>query len=225
MPSWVFATGSQGVQSENIPNVKGGEGQWPHGGDGCEPNHSSQQGRDVLGICDQARVVYQRNLCQVPVQGVVQPEGGNEQVGQRFHQQCKVLTGEEEEGEGEQVVAWQRWRGGKDEDKHRFDHLLIVFGGVLGIVESINANKSTALPSEDSRKLFDIWVNICPYQGSRTIQSKEVVFIALTRLSPFIAKNANPGTQSKGGKKGPVAKMEDVEFSNKAVSNENSVEE
>jgi hypothetical protein len=52
-----------------------------------------------------------------------------------------------------------------------------------------------------------------------------VVFIALARLSPFIAKNANPGTQSKGGKKGPVAKMEDVEFSNEAVSDENSIKE
>jgi hypothetical protein len=103
--------------------------------------------------------------------------------------------------------------------------LLRVFGGLAGIEESVNANKSTALPVKYSRKLFDIWVNICPYQGSRTIQSKEAVFIALARLSPFIAKNANPGTQSKGGTKGPVAKTEGMEFSNKAVSNENSVKE
>jgi hypothetical protein len=103
--------------------------------------------------------------------------------------------------------------------------LLIVFGGVAGIKESVNADKSTALPSKYSRKLFDIWVNICPYQGSRTIQSEEAVFITLARLNPFIAKNANPGTQSKGGKKGPVTKTEDMEFSNKAVSNENSVKE
>ena len=68
-------------------------------------------------------------------------------------------------------------------------------------------------------------MNICSYQGSRTIRSKEAVFIALARLSPFIVKNANPGTQSKGGKKGPVAKMEDVEFSNEAVSDENSIKE
>jgi hypothetical protein len=122
-------------------------------------------------------------------------------------------------------VAWQQRHGSDNEDKHRFNHLLIVFGGVAGIEESVNANKFTALPGEFSRKLFDIWVNICPYQGSRTIRSEEAVFITLARLSPFIAKNANPGTQSKGGKKGSVAKTEDVEFSNKAVSNENSVEE
>jgi hypothetical protein len=61
--------------------------------------------------------------------------------------------------------------------------------------------------------------------GSRTIQSEEAVFITLARHSPLIAKNANPGTQSKGGKKGPVAKTEDMEFSDKAVSDENIVKE
>ncbi len=70
--------------------------------------------------------------------------------------------------------------------------MLIVFRGIVGIEEFVDADKSTALPREYSRKLFDVWVNICPYQGSRTIRSKEAVIIALTRLSPFITKNANP---------------------------------
>jgi hypothetical protein len=122
-------------------------------------------------------------------------------------------------------VARLRWRSGDNKDEHHFDHLLIVFGDVAGIEESVDADKSTALPGKYSRKLFDIWVNICPYQDSRTIRSKEAVFITLAMLSPFIAKNANQGTQSKGGKKGPMAKTEDVEFSDKAVSNENSIEE
>ncbi len=122
-------------------------------------------------------------------------------------------------------MEWQRWRGGDDEDEHCIDHLLIVFGGIAGIEESVDTDKSTALPGKYSRKLFDVWGNICPYQGSRTIRSEEAVFITLARLSPFVAKKANPGTQSKGGKKGPMAKTEDVEFSDKAVSNENSVEE
>ena len=100
-------------------------------------------------------------------------------------------------------MARQRRRGGNNKDEHHFDHLLIVFGGVAGIEESVDADKSTALPDEYSRKLFDVWVNICPYQGSRTIRSEEAVFIALARISPFIVKNANLGTQSKGGKKGP----------------------
>ena len=121
-------------------------------------------------------------------------------------------------------MAWQRRCGGDNEDEHCFDHLLKVFGGVAGIKETVDADKSTALPGEYSRKLFDIWVNICPYQGSRTIRSEEAVFITLARLSPFIVKNANPGMQSMGGRRGPLAKTEDVEFSDKAVSNEKSVD-
>jgi hypothetical protein len=34
--------------------------------------------------------------------------------------------------------------------------LLIVFGGVTGIEESVDADKSTALSGEYSRKLFDV---------------------------------------------------------------------
>ncbi len=147
MRSWVFATGSQGIQSENVPDIEGGEGRWRHGGDGYEPDRSPQQGRGVLGIRNQACVVDQRNFCRVPVQGGVRPEGGNERAGQRFHQRSKVPTEEEEEGGGEQVVARQRRRGVDDEDKHPFNHLLIVFGGVAGIEESVDADKSTALPS------------------------------------------------------------------------------
>ena len=121
--------------------------------------------------------------------------------------------------------------GGSNNGSCSFDHVLIVFGGLAGINESVNADESMALPGEDSRKLFDVWVNVCPHQGSRTICTKEALFIALVRLSPFIARDGHPsgGTmmQSKGGvgkKKGPVAKTEDVEFGNEAVSKESSNE-
>lgn len=123
-------------------------------------------------------------------------------------------------------AKWRHEGGGgdgEDDDEHRFNHLIVVFGGVAGIEESVDADESMTLPGEDSRKLFDVWVNICPYQGSRTIRSEEAVFIALARLSPFIAKNGISGTQSK--KKGPVAKTENLEFSDEAVSDESSDEE
>ena len=77
----------------------------------------------------------------------------------------------------------------EDSDNERFNHLLIVFGGVAGIEESVDADESLSFPGQDSKKMFDVWVNICPYQGSRTIRSEEAVFIALSRLSPYIAKN------------------------------------
>jgi hypothetical protein len=113
--------------------------------------------------------------------------------------------------------------GGND-DEH-FNHLLIVFGGVAGIEECVDADESMALPGEDSKQMFDVWVNICPYQGSRTIRSEEAVFIALARLSPFIAKNVLSSESSKGKSKNRVVKTEDVEFSDEAISEESSDEE
>jgi len=111
---------------------------------------------------------------------------------------------------------------GKGNDE-QFDHLLIVFGGVAGIEECVDADESMTLAGEDSKKMFDVWVNICPYQGSRTIRSEEAVFIALARLSPYIARNST-ASESKG-KKQRVVKTEDVEFSDEAISEESSDEE
>lgn len=39
----------------------------------------------------------------------------------------------------------------------KFDHLLIVFGGVSGIEESVDADESMTLSGEDSKKMFDVW--------------------------------------------------------------------
>ena len=108
----------------------------------------------------------------------------------------------------------------EDSNDEHFNHLLIVFGGVAGIEESVDADESMTIPGEDSKKMFDVWVNICPYQGSRTIRSEEAVFIALSRLSPYIAKNMT--SQSK---KHEVVKTEDVEFSDEDVSEESSDED
>eukprot|EP00562_Extubocellulus_spinifer_P005788 CAMPEP_0178514608 /NCGR_PEP_ID=MMETSP0696-20121128/24105_1 /TAXON_ID=265572 /ORGANISM="Extubocellulus spinifer, Strain CCMP396" /LENGTH=499 /DNA_ID=CAMNT_0020144697 /DNA_START=4 /DNA_END=1503 /DNA_ORIENTATION=- len=90
----------------------------------------------------------------------------------------------------------------------KFKHLLVIFGGVAGIEECIDADESMTLAGKDSRKLFDLWVNICPYQGSRTIRTEEAVLIALARFRPHIAKNGD------GGSKQPhVVKDEDLNFS------------
>ncbi len=105
-----------------------------------------------------------------------------------------------------------------------FNHLLIVFGGVAGIEESVDADESMKLSGENSKSLFDMWVNICPYQGSRTIRTEEAVLIALSRLSPFIAKNSVSETHSKRISSS-VKKTEDIDFSDEAISEESSEEE
>ena len=82
----------------------------------------------------------------------------------------------------------------KDFSLPKFQHSLIVFGGVSGIEECMDADETLKVPGSQSRSLFDLWVNTCPYQGSRTIRTEEAVLISLCRLSPYIATNATtPG--------------------------------
>ena len=70
-------------------------------------------------------------------------------------------------------------------------------------------------------------MNIAPYQGSRTIRTEEAVFIALSRLSPHIAKNDLISDQEKAStsKSRSVVKTDDVEFSDEALSEESSEDE
>lgn len=82
-----------------------------------------------------------------------------------------------------------------------YEHALIVFGGVAGIEECVDADESFRLPGSESRKLFDIWVNICQYQGSRTIRTEEAVLITLAKMSPLLiveSSSVEPSSKGKG---------------------------
>ncbi|KAF1790513.1 Alpha/beta knot methyltransferase [Phytophthora cactorum] len=57
----------------------------------------------------------------------------------------------------------------------KFRHALIVFGGVAGIEECVDADEKVPVSGEDSNTLFDMWANTCPEQGSRTIRSEEAL--------------------------------------------------
>mmetsp|Transcript_19222 Transcript_19222/g.27041 ORF Transcript_19222/g.27041 Transcript_19222/m.27041 type:complete len:495 (-) Transcript_19222:33-1517(-) len=81
-----------------------------------------------------------------------------------------------------------------------FRHSLVVFGGVAGIEECVDADESMSIPGEKSNTLFDIWLNTCPYQGSRTIRTEEAVLITLSRLRPHILKSSNHVEESKNEK-------------------------
>lgn len=39
----------------------------------------------------------------------------------------------------------------------KYEHSLIVFGGVAGIEECVDADESIKLPGSQSKKLFDVW--------------------------------------------------------------------
>ncbi|XP_068191787.1 putative methyltransferase C9orf114 homolog isoform X2 [Antennarius striatus] len=51
-----------------------------------------------------------------------------------------------------------------------FRHLLVVFGGLRGLEASVDADPN--LDVSDPRLLFDLYLNTCPGQGSRTIRTE-----------------------------------------------------
>ncbi|KAK9161188.1 hypothetical protein Syun_007529 [Stephania yunnanensis] len=59
----------------------------------------------------------------------------------------------------------------------KFSHLLIAFGGLAGLEESIEEDDS--LKGKNANEVFDSYLNTCPNQGSRTIRTEEAIFISL----------------------------------------------
>ena len=66
----------------------------------------------------------------------------------------------------------------------QFQHLLLVFGGPLGL-EDLFSQDSTA-PSPDPKETFDMYINTCPRQGSRTIRTEEAILISLGHLQTVL---------------------------------------
>lgn len=74
----------------------------------------------------------------------------------------------------------------------KYNHLLVVFGGVAGIEAAIACDQDLidkALAPEDAAKLFDYWVNVLPGQGSRTIRTEEAVWLGLMALKDVVERN------------------------------------
>ncbi|CAG0896953.1 unnamed protein product, partial [Darwinula stevensoni] len=65
-----------------------------------------------------------------------------------------------------------------------FDHLLVVFGGVKGLEAALDADQS--LVASDPKDLFDLYLNLCPHQGSRTIRTEEAILVGLSALRPKV---------------------------------------
>mmetsp|Transcript_32401 Transcript_32401/g.32701 ORF Transcript_32401/g.32701 Transcript_32401/m.32701 type:complete len:322 (-) Transcript_32401:254-1219(-) len=118
-------------------------------------------------------------------------------------------------------------KGGKETKgaKTSFQHAMIVFGGVAGIEECVDADESLTLPGKDSRQLFDVWVNTCPYQGSRTIRTEEAVMITLARLRPYLFRNTPPKGAIKTQPSATAKQLENVSFSDDASDESSSDEE
>ncbi|KAL4617418.1 hypothetical protein GN956_G21154 [Arapaima gigas] len=66
-----------------------------------------------------------------------------------------------------------------------FKHMLIVFGGLQGLEASVDFDQN--LDITDPSVLFDLYLNTCPNQGSRTIRTEEAIMISLAGVRPKIA--------------------------------------
>ena len=68
-----------------------------------------------------------------------------------------------------------------------FQHLLVVLGGVTGLEEAAMSDSTLAAAGiVDVKDAFDMYVNTCPFQGSRTIRTEEALTITMASLQPAI---------------------------------------
>jgi len=65
-----------------------------------------------------------------------------------------------------------------------FQHLLVAFGGPKGLEDAAQRDGKNSNGRVDD--LFDMYINTCPEQGSRTIRTEEALLISLAYLQPAI---------------------------------------
>ncbi|MEE6505597.1 hypothetical protein FKM82_005573 [Ascaphus truei] len=65
-----------------------------------------------------------------------------------------------------------------------FRHALVVFGGLQGLEASVDSDQN--LDIAEPNFLFNLYLNTCPGQGSRTIRTEEAILISLAALRPRI---------------------------------------
>jgi hypothetical protein len=68
----------------------------------------------------------------------------------------------------------------------RFRHLLIAFGGPLGLEDCLAHDKR--LTKTATTDVFDVYLNTCPDQGSRTIRTEEAILISMAFLQTAVRR-------------------------------------
>nr|PIM00252.1 putative RNA methyltransferase [Toxoplasma gondii COUG] len=71
-----------------------------------------------------------------------------------------------------------------------YKHMLLVFGGLQGLEAVLLDRQSNCAPCRDPSTLFDMYLNTCPFQRSRTIRAEEAVPITLALLRPYLLESA-----------------------------------
>ncbi|ORX51355.1 hypothetical protein BCR36DRAFT_582902 [Piromyces finnis] len=67
-----------------------------------------------------------------------------------------------------------------------FQHMLIVFGGQGGIENAVEVDENITINRQDTKSLFDLYLNTCPFKGSRSIRLEEQILITMSTLKTLI---------------------------------------
>jgi len=99
----------------------------------------------------------------------------------------QVFTGCPHKG-GYDIMLGTSEKGTNVEDTEikSFKHLLVVFGGVAGLEAALEADEK--LDATDPSELFDLYLNVCPDQGSRTIRTEEAILVTMASLRDKVLK-------------------------------------
>lgn len=68
----------------------------------------------------------------------------------------------------------------------RFRHLLVAFGGPEGLEDCLAHDKR--LTKSSVSDVFDLYLNTCPDQGSRTIRTEEAVLISMAFVQTAVSR-------------------------------------
>jgi len=67
-----------------------------------------------------------------------------------------------------------------------FKHGLVFFGGLEGIEGVVDHDEYSRITPDETKKLFDVYLNTTINKGSRRIRTEEALLISLAALSPVI---------------------------------------
>lgn len=68
----------------------------------------------------------------------------------------------------------------------RFQHVLVAFGGPDGLEDALKHDKK--LSGKQPAEVFDLYLNTCPQQGSRTIRTEEAILISAAYLQTALSR-------------------------------------
>lgn len=63
-----------------------------------------------------------------------------------------------------------------------FKHALVFFGGLEGIEGIVEQEEHSFKKDKDVESIFDLYLNTCPEQGTRTIRTEEAILISMAHI-------------------------------------------